>query len=68
MRRQIFGNFQELKESFSSADRVGELTVFNIGGNKYRLVAHMLYERKRVYVRAIMKHSEYDLGKWKVSI
>ena len=66
LQKHDFGSFHELKEKFTSVDQVKGLTVFNIGGNKYRLIAHVLYERKRIYIRAIMKHSEYDLGKWRV--
>lgn len=34
--------------------------MFNIGGNKARLVAAMHYNRRRVYIRAILTHAEYD--------
>jgi mRNA interferase HigB len=42
MKRSIFSNFVELRAVFSSADQVGNLTVFNIGGNKVRLIADPL--------------------------
>lgn len=58
-------NFVELRQTFPSADQVGRLTVFNIGGNKYRLIARVEYLFKRVYVREILTHSEYDKGNWK---
>ena len=61
-----FDNFAELRETFSSADQVGKLTVFNIGGNKVRLIAAIHYNRKKIYIRAILTHSEYDKSKWKV--
>jgi mRNA interferase HigB len=44
---------------------VGKLTVFNIGGNRVRLVAAMHYNRRRVYIRAVLTHAEYDAGTWK---
>lgn len=50
---------------FPSADQVGRLTVFNIGGNKVRLIAALHYNRKKLYIRAVLTHSEYDQGKWK---
>ena len=50
---------------FASADQVGKMTVFNIGGNKIRLIAAIHYNRKKVYVRAVLTHGDYDLGKWK---
>jgi mRNA interferase HigB len=51
----------DVKTMFGSADIVGnDRVVFNIGGNKYRLVAAVHYRGKRVYVRFIGTHAEYD--------
>ena len=61
-----FANFGELRKIFASADHVKGLTVFNISGNKYRLIAAIHYNRKKVYIRHILTHAEYDLGKWKL--
>jgi mRNA interferase HigB len=44
---------------------VGRLTVFNIAGNKYRLIARVEYELQRVYVRKVLTHDEYNKDKWK---
>jgi mRNA interferase HigB len=44
---------------------VGEFVVFNIGGNKYRLIAAVHFNRRKVYVRHVLTHAEYDKGKWK---
>jgi mRNA interferase HigB len=60
-----YSSFMELRSAFPSADQVGKLTVFNIGGNKARLVAAIHYNRRKVYVRAILTHDAYDEGKWK---
>ena len=60
-----FATFVELRELFPSADRVGKLTVFNIGGNKVRLIAAIHYNRHKVYIRAVLTHSEYDEDRWK---
>lgn len=60
-----FTSFVELREMFPSADQVGKLTVFNIGGNKIRLIAAIHYNRQKLYIRAVLTHSEYDQGKWK---
>jgi mRNA interferase HigB len=39
--------------------------VFNIGGNKYRLVTRILYSSQKVFVLKVMTHKEYDADKWK---
>lgn len=65
MKAGSFQSFVELRTIFPNADQVGKLTVFNIGGNKARLIAAIHYNRKRVYIRAILTHAEYDEGEWK---
>ncbi len=65
MKQNNFASFAELRAMFPSADQVGKLTVFNIGGNKVRLVAAIHYNRRKVYIRAVLTHPEYDEGKWK---
>jgi len=65
MRDTEFKNLAELRSAFRSADNVGDLIVFNIGGNKYRLVASVHFNRGKVYVRQILTHEEYDRGRWK---
>ena len=50
---------------FPSADQVGKLTVFNIGGNTALLIAAIHYNRQKLYIRAVLTHEEYDEGKWK---
>jgi mRNA interferase HigB len=64
-KKRNFSNFAELRTVFPTADRVGKLTVFNIGGNKVRLIAAIHYNRKRVYIRAVLTHDEYNEGRWK---
>lgn len=65
IKQREFVTFADLREVFPYADQVGKLTVFNIGGNKFRLVAAVHYNRRRVYIRAILMHHEYSRGKWK---
>ncbi len=65
MKQREFNSIAELRQVFPSADKVGKLTVFNIGGNKIRLIAAIHYNRKKVYIRAILTHSEYNKDKWK---
>lgn len=65
IKQNDFLSFAELRNMFSSADKVGKLTVFNIGGNKVRIIAAIHYNRKKVYIRAVLTHKEYDTEKWK---
>ncbi len=64
-KRANWQNLAELKQVYPSADLVGRYTVFNIRGNKYRLVARIVYRSQTLFVVAVMTHEEYDLGKWK---
>jgi mRNA interferase HigB len=58
-------NPAEVRATFGSADLVGRKVVFNIGGNKYRLIAAISFEIRIVFVEAVLTHSEYDKEKWK---
>lgn len=58
-------NFAQLRETFASADKVGKLTVFNIAGNKYRLIAYIDYQSQKVFIRYVLTHAEYDRDSWK---
>jgi mRNA interferase HigB len=57
--------FVDVRTTFASADVYKELTIFNIGGNKYRLIVHINYETRIVYVHHILTHKDYDAGGWK---
>ncbi len=65
LKAATFHSFAELREVFPDADQVGNLMVFNIGGNKVRLIAAVHYNRQKVYIRAVVTHAEYDTDKWK---
>ena len=65
LQKTNFTNFADLRTTFPSADLVGDLVVFNIGGNKYRLIASIHFNRSKVYIRHILTHQEYDKGDWK---
>ena len=65
LKRNQPANFAELRHIFPHADQVGGLTVFNIGGNKACLIAAIHYNRRKVYIRAVLTHADYDAGRWK---
>lgn len=58
-----FLNFSELKATFSATDKVGDFCVFNVGGNKFRIVAAVSFSYQKLFVRHVFTHKEYD--KWK---
>ncbi len=61
VRRKHYRNHLELRADFSRADFIGpHKAVFDICGNRYRLVVDMRYELGRVYVRHVVTHQEYD--------
>jgi mRNA interferase HigB len=63
-------DFIEMRKVISSADEVTvdssrRVVVFNIGGNKYRLIAAIHYNTQIVYAMLFMPHAQYDKEKWK---
>jgi mRNA interferase HigB len=60
-----FQTFNELRQIFPAADIVGNFTVFNIGGNNYRLITYIDYKENIVFIRAVLTHAEYDKENWK---
>jgi mRNA interferase HigB len=55
----------DVRRAFPHADPVARCTVFNIGGNKYRLIAAIHYNRGVIYVCHVLTHAEYDREQWK---
>lgn len=60
-----FENLVDLKATFPSADLVGNLIVFNISGNKFRLITAIHFNTGMVYVRDVLTHAGYDKEGWK---
>ncbi len=63
--RGDFDSFSALRQTFTAVDKVGPRYVFNIGGNKYRLVAAIAFQPRIVWVKAVLTHSDYDKGSWR---
>jgi mRNA interferase HigB len=55
-----FRDFSHVREFFNSADYVPPYTVFDVGGNSYRLVVVVRYRFGKVFVHKVMTHREYD--------
>ena len=63
----------DVRAVFRAADEVKvssgrSVVVFNIGGNKYRLIAAIHYNTGKLYVLGFMSHREYSLDRWKESL
>jgi len=54
-----------VKGYFPSVDKIDDFVVFDIGGNKLRLVAAIHFNTKKVFVRIVLSHKQYDKGDWK---
>ncbi|KQT60815.1 hypothetical protein ASG52_16310 [Methylobacterium sp. Leaf456] len=58
-----FRSFADLKRAFNATDRVKNFYVFDIGGNKYRIVAAIHFDTQKLFVRHVFTHKEYDAWK-----
>jgi mRNA interferase HigB len=59
-----WSRLEDVRQNFASADQIGEVLVFNIHHNDYRMIATVDYPTKRVFVKALMSHKEYDRKDW----
>ena len=64
-KRAAWANLVDVRKDFPHADGVERLTIFNIAGNKYRLITAIKYRWNVVYVRQILTHAEYNKDNWK---
>jgi mRNA interferase HigB len=73
-RKAEWQTFQDAKALFGQADVTSDTasrrtaTIFDIGGNKYRIIALVDYTRQTVLITHIMDHREYEKGNWKTDI
>lgn len=58
-------SFSAVQAVFPSAEAVGNFTVFNIKGNRYRLIVDIDYQRQLAFIKAVLTHAEYDKDRWK---
>lgn len=60
-----FHSFSDLKKTFNSVDKFKNFYIFDIGGNTLRLIAHIHFDRQKIYIRYLLTHREYEKGRWK---
>jgi mRNA interferase HigB len=63
-RKARWEKFADVRAVYSSADTVGRFVVFDIGGNKFRLIAFIQYKYGKLFIRGVLTHKEYEKGKW----
>lgn len=60
-----WSNLIDVQTIFPKAEAVRNFTVFNIKGNKYRLIVDINYEKRLIYIKYIFTYAEYDKEDWK---
>jgi mRNA interferase HigB len=60
-----WSNLTEVQSFYSTGEAVNNFTIFNIKGNKYRLIVDILYIEATIFIKYILTHAEYDKDKWK---
>jgi mRNA interferase HigB len=55
-----FADFSTIKRTFGAADYLAPYTIFDVGGNKYRVITEIRYNKRLVYIRHVFTHPEYD--------
>lgn len=60
MKSTRFSHFGDLRNTFNSVDCVRGYFIFNVGGNKFRVVAAIHFDRQMLFVRHVFTHAEYD--------
>lgn len=60
-----FNNFSDIKGTFNSVDKFKDYYIFDIGGNKLRLITNIYFARQKIYIRHLLSHQEYEKGRWK---
>jgi mRNA interferase HigB len=58
-------NLIELQQDYKSAEAVGNFTVINFRGNKYRIILSIEYEEQIAYFKYFLTHADYDRDEWK---
>jgi mRNA interferase HigB len=61
----IWKNIEDVRKTYPHADPVEGLTVFNIKGNRYRLIVKIEYQWQKIFVKDVLTHAEYNRGDWK---
>ncbi len=55
-----FVNYADLKRAFNATDKVGDFYLFDLGGNKYRVISAIHFNRQTLFIRHVFTHKEYN--------
>lgn len=64
-RASDWSNFADLRRTFNYADVYKNCVIFDVGGNKYRIIGKVAYRKHLIFIRFVMTHSEYDENEWR---
>jgi len=65
VREADWQNFLDIRKAYNHADIYKKCIIFNVGGNNYRILGMVEFEKHIVFIRAVLLHSEYDQNIWK---
>lgn len=65
VRQARWKKLEDVRKIYRDAEAVGHFTVFNVKGNKYRLIVGIDYSSGTVYYKYLLTHADYDKNKWK---
>ena len=64
-RKANWESFVDVRDTFRHADVFQDCVIFDVGGNKFRLITKIRYQKKKVFMRFVLTHKEYDAETWK---
>ncbi|MDQ4119838.1 MAG: type II toxin-antitoxin system HigB family toxin [Acidobacteriota bacterium] len=59
-------NFTDLRNTFNHADVFNNCVIFDVGGNKWRIIAKVEYQKHLVFIKRILTHNEYSFKNGKL--
>ena|ERR1700675_219289 len=65
VKKAAWKNFPDVKQSWRNSDKAGTCIIFDISGNRCRLIAYINFRTQKVYVLHILSHVEYGRDRWK---
>lgn len=64
VRAADWNNFVDVRLTSNHADVYSDCVIFDVGGNKYRIIAKVRYQKHILFIRIVLTHEEYNEHKW----